>query len=89
MKAIEFQLNTLKLLDVRFGESSFKPKDEFWTDFTPVNGEKTTTFLPNIVRDSPKNREVVTALGIHYADQKRMNDEFDKKMYQLRNQLEK
>jgi hypothetical protein len=89
MRAIHFTLDVTKLLEVRFGESSFKPIDEYWTDFKPDNGEKTTTFIPNIVKDTPTNREIVVALELNYAEQKAANDAFEKRMYELRNQFEK
>lgn len=90
MKAIAFELQADKTLLVRYGESSFKKIDEFWTDFTP-NGSKVhqMTFLPNIIRYTEKNDELVQQIGRNYAEQKFMNDEYDKKMYQLRNQFEK
>lgn len=89
MRAIEFQLNTVKLMDVRYGESQFKKIDDFWVDFTPDDGVKIISFLANVVKDTPRNREIVDALVRHYQGVKAANDTYDKEMYQLRNQLEK
>lgn len=90
MRAIEFQLNASKLLDVRFGESEFKVRDEFWYDFRPdSDGVKTTSFCPNLVKDTPNNREVIEALKRLYQEQKAANDAYDKQMYAIRNQFEK
>jgi len=89
LKAIAFDLDITKLLTVRFGESSFKKVDEFWTDFTPQGGEKTTIFLPNIVKHTVKNEQLVLAIQENYRDAKEAADAYDKKMYELRNQFEK
>ena len=89
MKAIEFQLGASKLIEVRFGESSFKKIDDFWTDFTPDGSEKTTTFIPNIVKDTPANREIVEAIKQNYAEVKEFTDVKEKQMYALRNQFER
>lgn len=89
MRAIEFQLNSSKVIEVRFGESSFKKIDEFWTDFKPDGSEKTTTFIPNIVKDTPANREIVEAIRRNYAEVKEFTDAKEKQMYALRNQFEK
>lgn len=89
MKAIEFQLNVTKLLDIRFGDSEFKKVDDFWYDFRPEGGDKTTTFCPNLIKDTPTNRELVQSLQRHYFKVKAANDAFDKEMYQIRNQFEK
>lgn len=89
MRAIEFQLDATKLLQVRFGESSFKPIDEFWTDFKPDGGEKTTTFLPCICKDTENNRKVVTEIRAQYVELKSYTDMKEKGVLWLRNKLEK
>lgn len=89
MKAIEFQLDASKIIQFRFGESSLKPIDEFWTDFKPQGGEKTTAFIPNIIKDTPKNRELVEQIRDGYEALKAYSDKWDKQMYSLRNQFDK
>lgn len=89
MRAIEFQLGILKLLEVRFGESSFKRIDEFWTDFKPDGGEKTTTFIPCIIKDTENNRRIVEKIKDEYAELKAITDSKEKNVLLLRNQLEK
>lgn len=89
MEAIEFTLNSSKLLDVRFGTSEFKKIDEFWYDFKPHGGEKTTSFCPNLIKRTPRNEELVECLKRHYEKVKAANDAFDKEMYQLRNLFER
>lgn len=89
MRAIEFQLDLSKLIQVRFGESSFKKIDEFWTDFKPDGSERTTTFIPNIIKDTPVNREVVEQIRDGYEKVKTYTDKWDKQMYALRNQFER
>jgi hypothetical protein len=89
MRAIAFDLGVDKLLTIRYGESQFKTINGFWTDFTPLGGEKTTIFKSNIVKWSEKNDQLVQAIKENYAEAKRVAGEFDKKMFQLRNQFEK
>jgi len=89
MRVLCFDLGADKLLTIRFGESSRKPVDEFWTDFKPDGGEKTTMFMANIRPDTEHNRLVADELKENYKAQKQANDEFDKKMYQIRNKFER
>lgn len=89
MRAIEFQLGATKLLDVRYGESQFKVIDNFWIDFKPDGGEKTTTFLPSLCKDTEKNRMLVTMIQQEYAELKQITDSKEKNVIQLRHQLEK
>lgn len=89
MRVLCFDLGADKLLTIRLGESSLKPVDEFWTDFKPDGGEKTTMFKANIVPDTPHNRSVAEALKQNYQSQKEANDEYDKAMYRIRNLFEK
>lgn len=89
MRAIEFQLNVTKELDIRFGESQFKTIDEFWTDFKPDGGEKTTAFKPCIVKDTEHNRAVVEKIREEYAELKAWTDSKERNIIRLRNTLEK
>jgi hypothetical protein len=89
MRAIQFELNVSKLLDIRYGESSFKRIDEFWTDFTPLGGEKTTTFIPNIIKWTEGNDALVIAMQQMYAEVKNIDDEYAVKILRLRNRFEK
>ena len=89
MRAIEFQLSSTKLIEVRFGESQFKLRDEFWYDFTPDGGEKTTSFCPNLVKDTPTNRELVERIKYIYRQIKDYTDAREKDMWSLRHKLEK
>jgi hypothetical protein len=89
MRAIEFQLGATKLLDIRYGESQFKTIDEFWTDFKPDGGEKTTSFKPCIVKDTEHNRAIVEAIKRVYQELKQITDEKERQVLRLRNTLEK
>ena len=89
VRAIEFQLDATKLLVIRYGESQFKKIDEFWYDFTPDGGEKTTAFSPSLVKDTPKNRELVQRIQANYAELKKITDDYSKQEYAIRNQLER
>ncbi len=89
MRAIEFQLDSSKLIAVRYGESQFKKIDDFWYDFTPDGGEKTTAFAPCLVKDTPNNREIITVIQLLYEEHKKASDELSKKEYKLRNQFER
>jgi hypothetical protein len=89
MRAIEFQLGATKLLDIRYGESNFKVIDEFWIDFKPDSGEKTTAFVPCVCKDTEKNRIVVKQIQEIYQELKRITDEKEKQVITLRHQLEK
>lgn len=89
MEAIEFTLGATKLLEVRYGTSEFKKVDDFWYDFKPHGGEKTTAFCPNLIKRTPRNEELVECLRRHYENVKRTNDVFDQEMYKLRNQFER
>lgn len=89
MKAIEFQLDVTKLLQVRFGESSFKLIDEFWTDFKPDGGEKTTSFIPCVVPDTEGNRNLIVAISQVYIDKKKADDDYERLVLKLRNQLKR
>lgn len=89
MRVLCFDLGVDKLLTIRFGESSMKPIDDFWTDFKPDGGEKTTMFAANIRKDTPHNRQIASELQENYRLQKELNDEFDKNMYRIRNRFEK
>lgn len=89
MRAIEFTLGATKLLEVRFGESQFKTIDDFWIDFKPDGGEKTTAFKPCVCKDTERNRAVVQNIKKHYEDLKRHTDEVEKLIMGLRNTLDK
>jgi len=89
MRAIRFEANSLKVIEVTYGESAFKKIDEFWLDFTPDGGEKTTAFAASLVKDTPMNRTTVQALVDNSLAAKEMADKFDKNMYQIRNRLER
>jgi hypothetical protein len=89
MRAIEFQLGATKLLDIRYGESNFKTVDEFWIDFKPDGGEKTTAFKPCVVKDTEHNRAVVEKIREEYAELKEWTDSKERNVLRLRHQLEK
>lgn len=89
MRAIWFEENSSKLIDIRLGESNFKVIDDFWFDWKPDGGEKTTAFCPNLVPDTENNRAVIQEIKKNRADKKKIVDEFDKQMYQIRNKLSK
>lgn len=90
MRAIEFQLNVTKELDIRFGESQFKTIDDFWTDFKPDGAEKTTTaFKPHVVKDTEHNRAVIERIRQEYAELKAWTDSKERNVLRLRNTLEK
>jgi len=89
MRAIEFQLGTLKTLEVRFGESQFKNVDDFWTDFKPDGGEKTTAFRASVVKDTEHNRMIVEKIKNEYAELKSITDSKERNVIGLRNHLER
>ena len=88
-EAIEFQLGATKILEVRYGVSSFKPIEDFWTDFKPHGGEKTTAFLPCVCKRTARNEAIVENIRKHYEDLKKFTDETDKLILKLRNTIEK
>lgn len=87
MRAIEFSLGATKLLDIRYGESQFKIIDEFWCDFKPDGGEKTTSFLPCICKDTPENRELVGRIQDIYKQIKDYTDARERDILQIRNKI--
>lgn len=89
MRAIELNITITKLLEVRFGESDFKTVDEFWTDFKPDGGEKSTNIKANVIKDTEGNRNLVIALEQMYKEQKAATDAFEQKVIRLRNQFKK
>ena len=89
MRAIEFQLGATKLLDIRYGESQFKTIDEFWVDFKPDGGEKTTAFLPSVCKDTEHNRAVIERIKEEYTELKQWTDSKEKNVIRLRHSLEK
>jgi hypothetical protein len=89
MRAIEWTLNVQKLIDIRYGESEFKVIQEFWYEWSPDGGEKTTAFKPNLVPDTPTNRQIIDTIANDYIERKRINDEFDKNLYVKMNKLER
>ena len=59
-RAIRFESqNTSRLVTITKGVSSFKTIDEFWTDFTPDDGEKTTAFAASVLLDTVVNMALV------------------------------
>ncbi len=88
MRAIWFELNSSKIIDIRFGESQFKIRDDFWYDWLPDGSkERTTAFCPNLVPDTPKNREIVEKIKSIYKEIKDFTDAKEKEMYQVRMNL--
>lgn len=89
MRAIQFEQGADKVITVRYGESAFKKTDDFWFDFKPDGGEKTTSFCPNLVPDTEDNRAAVDELIANSIAKKAADDEFDRKMYQILNKLKR
>lgn len=82
--AIFWHKETLGTVSIKYGKSDFKLVDDLWTKF---DGQ--LQFAANVLKDTPKNREIVRKIQENFQALYELNDKTIREMYHLLNEREK